>query len=119
MKCRLQAGKGTARLAPWAAGERRPRQTQQLSPSAVGWAMGVASPALGAWDEAELTERGDLGACTARSGKAEREARDMARSGVGRMGKGRLKVREQRQHVFCALCLREEAKKADWRSTKP
>ena len=37
---------GTARLAPWAAGERRSRQTQQLSPLAVGWAMGVASPAL-------------------------------------------------------------------------
>ena len=89
MRCRLQAGKGSARLA---AGERRSRQTQQLSPSAVGWAMGVASPAPGAWDEAELTERGDLGACTARSGVAEREARDMARSGVGRMGKGRLKV---------------------------
>ena len=59
MRCRLQAGKGTARLA---AGERRSRQTQQLSPLAVGWAMGVASPAPGAWDEAELTEKGDLGA---------------------------------------------------------
>ena len=32
MRCRLQAGKGTARLAPWAAGERRATWRE------VGWA---------------------------------------------------------------------------------